>query len=152
VPIARPKIGISADGCLDYYFARASSSFLSEVVMRKVSIRELLLLATVVALAIGLWVDHRQLADVNQRLGNATRLESVCLVFPPNSVAGARIAKTMQEAFSQVPGVLIAYDAAKGKLEIDATPGEQAAISLAMQLMEKTSDAEDVANNAVDRQ
>ena len=120
------------------------------------SIRDLLWLTTVVALAVALWLDHRQLADANKRLSDATRVFSVTFAVPPNSAVGARVLKTLQEAYLDVPGVSMTYDGPTGELQVAATPGELAAIRAAMDVIAQASSTEiaaeqAAANNAVTR-
>jgi len=120
------------------------------------SIRDLLWLTAVVALAVALWLDHRQLTDAKKELRDATTVTSYTFAVPPNSAVGARLLKTVKDAYSDVPSVSMTYDEAKGELEVAATPGELAAIRAAMEVMEQASSTEIAAeqaagNNAVTR-
>jgi hypothetical protein len=119
------------------------------------SIRDLLWLTTVVALAVALWLDHRQLSDANQRLSDAAAVVACTYVAQPNSTVAVRVLKTLKEAYSDVAGVTMTYDEAKAELQIAAPRGELAAIQAAMDEMEKASSAEvaaeQAANEAVTR-
>jgi hypothetical protein len=103
---------------------------------------------TVAVLAVALWLDHR-------RLNDATRVASWTYAVPPNSAVGARLLKTLKDAYSDVSTVSMNYDEAKGELEIIATPSELSAIRAAMDVMEEASSAqiaaEQAANDAVTR-
>ena len=96
----------------------------------------------IAALAIGLWLEHVQLDDANRQLRNAATLVACRCVYPPDSAVGARIAKTVQESYSGIPGVSIRYDEASGELDISASKELQAAIQAGIEVMDKAASAE----------
>jgi len=112
------------------------------------SVRDLLWLTAVVALAVALWLDHQQLADANKRLRDAAIAAAWTYAAPPNSAVAVRVLKTLKEAYSDVPSVSMTYDEANAELHISAPPSELAAIQAAMDVMEKASRAEVAAEQA----
>jgi hypothetical protein len=95
------------------------------------SIRDLLLVVVIAALASGWCVDHRRLAEANEQLVEATTTYREIKEIP-HGVARQEILKSLKEAFSDQPEVTLADDPKVNGIVIIANRGEHSAIDLAI--------------------
>ena len=95
------------------------------------SIRDLLLVVVIAALASGWCVDHRRLAEANEQLVEATTTYREIKEIP-HGVARQEILKSLKEAFSDQPEVTLADDPKTNGIVVFANRGEHSAIDLAI--------------------
>jgi hypothetical protein len=103
----------------------------------KFSIRDLLLLTAVLALVVGWWLDHRQLAEINERLIAAN--QRVVVNYSTHTQIRARTMKLLQASYSEVPGVSIRDDPARVLFVISAPEIVHLSIDAALEMIEELS-------------
>lgn len=110
------------------------------------SIREVLLLTAVLALAIAWWLDHRQLSEANERLNEVARPMAAAYGYSDSVSLQVRALKLLEKSYSKFPDdpiyPSVTDDQENSRFLIVAPEPVQRAIHAALDAIEESSSAE----------